>query len=123
MRFATVEATRQARAALAAGEQPREDRDERRARAPAATSWKMRSGSGTRRRTRRGRARPNVVPMTASRIQPRTRETRNAAVTMRPARASVRAVTRGHAAVGRPAVARGCAARYAVRSRVGETWV
>ena len=44
------------------------------------------------------RARPNVVPMIASRIQPRIREARNAAVTMRPARARLRPlVPPGHA--------------------------
>ena len=73
--------------------------------------------------------------MTAMRTQPSNLEARNAAVTMRPARASdgrpltiARSAKRGHAC-GCPApveaasLALGWASRYAARSRAGETCV
>ena len=88
--------------------------------APAATSWKMKSGiRNAAKKLSSSAPAPNVVADDGQPDPAEDPRDRNAAVTMRPARASAPAARPlGHA--GRspePAVARGCAARYAVRSR------
>ena len=97
IRVATVEATRQARASWPVASRPATTGMRAELRAPAATSWKMKSGirKAARKASRSGPA-PNVAPITIRRTEPRTRETRKALVTISPARAMPRAaVIRG----------------------------
>ena len=60
--------------------------------APAATSWKIGSGSRKAARNVSTSVSGSVLTISRKRIQPRTRETRKAPETMRPARASARVV-------------------------------
>ena len=120
MRLITVDTTRQARADSLVVNRAETIGISAEESAPAATSWKMRSGkrNAAKNASSSGPA-GNVLPITTRRTYPSSRDTRNAPDTISPARA-MRLWT-AHGAGSRRA--RGWASRYAVRRRVGDTWV
>src|ERR1019366_656885 len=85
---ATVDATRHARASSSVASRPATIGIRAELRAPAATSWKMKSGiRKAARNASRSALAPNVAPITIRRTEPRMRDTRKALVTINPARA------------------------------------
>ena len=121
MRFATVEATRQARDSASVSSSPAMTGMSADDSAPAATSWKMRSGiRNAAKNVSSSLVAPNVVPMTTSADpaqRPRDEEGDSDDQPGPGERAAdghrVRALLR----------ARGWASRYAVLRRVPDTWV
>ncbi len=120
IRLMTVDTTRQARAdslvvnrAETIGIRAEES-------APAATSWKMRSGNrnAAKNASSSGPA-GNVLPMTTRRTYPRSRDTRNAPDTISPARAIVCGPLTGPGRGGPAGGRRGTPAGAAS----GDTWV
>ena len=126
----TVETTRQARVVLVVASRPATTGISADDSAPAATSWKIRSGSrnAAKKASSSGPGTERVA-MTTTRTQPRMRETRNAPETIeRPARAEGRddvgsTPDRGRQVGRRGRSARGWASRYAAAQPAGETWV
>src|SRR5450631_4567276 len=108
IRVVTVDATRHARASWSVASRPATIGIRAELSAPAATSWKMKSGMRkAATNVSRSALAPKVAPITISRTDPRTRETMNALVTIRPARAIPREAVIGGRSV-RLAGARVC---------------